>query len=473
MRRASAGVLIVLVSLSLGCASTTEAPHAVSDYRGERNRENVVVFIHGVLGSPESSWRNASTGAYFPDLLQADLGSDYSIYLVRYVTPATASASTIPEIAERELQRLKDNAVLSAHHRVTIVAHSMGGLIAKRMLVQLNRGNRETLDLLDRVKGVIFLSTPAQGAPIAEMASWLSFNPQFLNMQPADFNAYLQSSEDDWQNLLRDRDALRILGPRSFCAYETRPTAGIMVVSRVYMATRCDANPVPMDLNHTAMASPPDAQSDPYGWVKARILESTAAREASRWALLTEARAPVIGTLPPESRHLPLVLDATDPGMVGKEGLDRLYQDIEPRLRRGERITSLTFNTVPGRHYYDGFVIAEYLQVMRHYPAFRYIVFLREGRYIGWMPVGLFGALVQQRTALVAQWINDGDFGAFRGAGMVEESIPSSATALDALIQLDKSGALGLGVLGPDGTLVGIASRDEILKLLETRLARQ
>src|SRR5262249_7408956 len=466
-------VLSVLVFLLLGCASTPEKPHAVSDYRGERNRENVVVFIHGVLGSPESSWRNAATGAYFPDMLQADLGNGYSIYLVRYVTPAAASASTIPEIAERELQRLKDNAVLSGHRRVTIVAHSMGGLVAKRMLVQLNRGNPETLDLLDRVKGVIFLSTPAQGAPIAEVGALLSFNPQFSNMQPADFNAYLQSSEDDWQNLLRDRDALRILGPRSFCAYETRPTAGVMVVSRVYMATRCDSNPVAMDLNHTAMASPPDAQSDPYGWVKARILESTAAGDASRWALLTEARARVEGTLPPESRHMPLVLDATDPGMVGKEGLDRLYRDIEPRLRRGERITSLTFNTVPGRHYYDGFVIAEYLRVMRRYPAFRYIVFLREGRYGGWMPVDRFGALVQQHEGLVAQSINDGDFGPFREAGMIEDRIASNATALEALIQLDKSHALGLGVLAPDGTLVGIASHGEIVKLLEARLARQ
>ena len=80
------------------------------------------------------------------------------------------------------------------------------------------------------------------------------------------------------------------------------------------------------------------------------------------------------------------------------------------------------------------------------------------------------GSLVQR-----GRWlrINDGDFGAFRVAGMVEDSIPSSATALDALVQLDKSGALGLGVLGPDGTLVGIASRDEILQLLETRLTRQ
>jgi hypothetical protein len=49
---------------------------------------------------------------------------------------------------------------------------------------------------------VIFLSTPALGASIAEYASWLSL----ASMKPADFNAFRQALEDDWQNLLRDRE---------------------------------------------------------------------------------------------------------------------------------------------------------------------------------------------------------------------------------------------------------------------------
>ncbi len=37
---------------------------------------------------------------------------------------------------------------------------------------------------------MIFLSTPALGASIAEYASRLSLNPQFADTKPADFNAF-------------------------------------------------------------------------------------------------------------------------------------------------------------------------------------------------------------------------------------------------------------------------------------------
>jgi hypothetical protein len=100
----------------------------------------------------------------------------------------------------------------------------MGGLVAKRMLTELNRPNCDALDKLEWVKGVIFLSSPAQGARLAEYTSWLSINPQFKGMEPADLNTFLQALEDDWQNLLRDRDKLGVPGPQSFCAYETLPT---------------------------------------------------------------------------------------------------------------------------------------------------------------------------------------------------------------------------------------------------------
>ena len=275
--------------------------------------------------------------------------------------------------------------------------------------------------------------------------------------------------------MLRDRDLLRIPGPRSFCAYATQPTAGIMVVSRVYATTRCDANAQGMDLNHTGIASPASAGNDPYGWVKARIPDATAAKDLSRAAMVSEARGTAVaGALPAEGLHLPLVLDAADPNMVGKGSIDRLYSEIQPRLARGERITSLTFDTLPGRDYYVAFAIDEYLKVMRRHDAFRYIVFVERGRYVGWMPADRFAALFPQRGGEVTRWINAGDFAALRGQGMQEGSIPETATALEALDLLDKTRAAGLGVIAPDGKLVGIASRDGILTLLVSRVvARQ
>ena len=352
-------ILVGLASLTLGCETGgTVLPQVpASGFFGPPNRNNVIVFIHGVMGSADLTWRNTETGAYWPELIRADPDfQDYSIYLLGYRSPAFSHASTINEIATRELQRLSDEGIF-ARQKVVIVAHSMGGLVAKRMLIGLNRSNPEELDKLDRVKGVIFLSTPAQGSELAEYRSLISLNPQFADMEPADLNSFLQAVEDDWQTLLRDRDRLGIPGPKSFCAYETLPTRGIMIVSRVYAATRCDANPNPMDLNHLDIASPASSAHDPYKWVKARIKESTSTRELSRTAMLNEARGTTVAlAIPAEHMNVPLVLANAD-DMVGKGSLEKLYSEVIPRLQRGERITSLTFDTLPGREYYADYAI--------------------------------------------------------------------------------------------------------------------
>jgi hypothetical protein len=192
-----------------------------------------------------------------------------------------------------------------------------------------------------------------------------------------------------------------------------------------------------------------------------------------------EVAKPVDRALPKESLYLPFVLDAADRTMVAKESWMRLYSDIEPRLRHGEAITSLTFNTLPGREDYGAHAIRTYLGVMRQYPVFRHVVFLERGRYVGWMSADWFDNLFGLRPEEVTRWINRGDFDALRSAGMQSESIRSTATALDALRRLHHPSRVydsrvnGLGVIGPDGQLVGIATADGILDLLTERAARR
>ena len=477
-RRRHLWALISLLSLTLGYETgptIAQAPPA-SAFFGPSDRDKVIVFIHGIMGSSETTWKNAKTGAYWPELIQADPDfKDYSVYLLGYRSPALSRASTINEIATRELLRLKDEGLFAPEKKVVIVAHSMGGLVAKRMLTELNRPNRDELDKLDRVKGVIFLSSPAQGAKLAEYASWLSINPQFKGMEPADLNAFLQALEDDWQNLLRDRDKLGIPGPQSFCAYETMPTKGVMVVSRVYAATHCDENPTPMDLNHHDIASPASAAHDPYKWVKARIAKATATRDLSRGAVLSEARGTTVAVnIPAEHLNLPLVLAATDPRMVDKGSLDRLYSEVIPKLQRGERITSLTFDILPGTGRFAAFAIEEYLNALTSNDAFRYVVFLEEGRYRGWMLAQRFHAMFRQQGETVTRWINQGNFDQLRQAGMHVDQISSTAQALEALDRLNQTREEGIGVLTPDGTLVGIASlqgiQSQILAKIRARL---
>jgi len=470
-------LLLGFLSVMAGCESgPAVAPSPpTSGFVGPSDRDKVIIFIHGVTASNEKSWRNPTTGAYWPELIQADPDfKEYGTYLLGYYSPTFAKASTIAEIANRELQRLKDEGLLSPDKQVVIIAHSMGGLVAKEMLTQLNRLNREESDRLDRIKGVIFLSSPAQGAKLGEYASWLSLNPQFANMQPSDLNAFLQQLEDSWQNLLRDRDKLGIPGPRAFCAYETLPTRGTIVVNRVYSASRCDANPTPFDLNHQDIARPASLAHDPYTWVKARIRESTFGKELSRYAMFTRAEStPVTENLPPPSLYKPLVLAATDPQMVRKESVDTLHRVIIPRLQQGERFTSLTFDSQPGEELFYDFAIQEYLSVLTTKDSFRYIVFLEKGQYRGWMSVQRFQSIFHQNGAAITKLINQGNYAELQRAGMHVSKIESTAKAIEALDYLIKTKEEGIGVVTPEGALVGIASLQAIQSELRTQVGKE
>jgi pimeloyl-ACP methyl ester carboxylesterase len=239
--------------------------------RSLKKADAVIVFIHGVFGS-ESTWRNPGAKMSWPELIANDPEfASADIFLANYGSPYLRQSSNIEEIAQRLLQQFSDNGVFN-HTRIYFIVHSMGGLIAKRILTSLNTPSR--VGDLRRVRAILYLSTPAQGAPTADIAAFITMNPQLKDMEPADLNTFLQTLENSWNDLLRERDRVREVYPRAFCAYETLPTAGIRIVNRVYSNSRCDNNPYAMDFDHSDIVKPIDDKTDPYAWAKARIGES-------------------------------------------------------------------------------------------------------------------------------------------------------------------------------------------------------
>jgi predicted alpha/beta hydrolase family esterase len=190
------------------------------------------------------------------------------VYVVGYDTRDLAS---LEDLAQRLLRQLHDQDLLK-YQRVYFITHSMGGLIVKRILNILNTGG--DLGDLRRIRAVLLISTPSQGAPIAELARWFSMNPKIKDLTPADFNTFLQSLENDYTNMIRQRNQLHENYPRIFCAYETQPTKGFRVVSRVYASTWCDETPYTMNYNHVQIVKPRDTETEPYPWAKARFQEA-------------------------------------------------------------------------------------------------------------------------------------------------------------------------------------------------------
>ena len=181
------------------------------------------------------------------------------------------SAPNIYQIAKLELERLKNRDIFKEYKEIYFIAHSMGGLVTKNLLKQLNR--REDLPLLRQVKGVVFLGTPSQGASATTLAKWISFNPQVGAMEPAHLNQWLQELEDEWDNLMKGRGESQY--PRALCAYEIRSyLPGYIVVPREAAVSNCDTF-TGLDLDHSDLAVPRMREKDPYDWAMGAILRTS------------------------------------------------------------------------------------------------------------------------------------------------------------------------------------------------------
>jgi pimeloyl-ACP methyl ester carboxylesterase len=271
----------IVLSILAGSSFLTRAEPLSPDLSivfGPESSKRIILFVHGLQSDPSSAWTNKA-GVSWPDLVKGDEKlRDFTVAIYRYDTPHFGRASTIAEIANRMLRQIQDKGVFDKYKEIYFISHSMGGLVAKQVLVNLNTPTQ--IEQLRKVKAVLFISTPAQGATLAEVGSYLTLNPQIANMKPADLNAFLQTLEDQWQNLLRERQSPPF--PRSFCAYETKPTYGTMIVSRVYAATMCDQNPFPVDENHADIVKPASKDSAIYDWARARILEASILAQGPR-----------------------------------------------------------------------------------------------------------------------------------------------------------------------------------------------
>src|ERR1700693_5524627 len=117
----------------------------------------VLVFVHGFSGDPSKTW------GQFPDFIDADSRlNDWDILSIGYTT------RLVPDIvgiwsADAPLDRLAlllstiaSTPPLSDYRSLAIVAHSMGGLILQRALL-------DCPELLTRTSHVLLYGTPSGG----------------------------------------------------------------------------------------------------------------------------------------------------------------------------------------------------------------------------------------------------------------------------------------------------------------------
>ncbi len=131
-----------------------------------------VVFVHGLNGDAKTTW-NIERDKNFS--LPICLGQDFpevGIWSVGYEVESTAwkgAAMPLVDRALNVLELLGVNHQLSAHP-IVFITHSMGGLLVKQMLRSASDlGDDRWTSIVERTKGVVFLSTPHTGSLVASL----------------------------------------------------------------------------------------------------------------------------------------------------------------------------------------------------------------------------------------------------------------------------------------------------------------
>jgi surfactin synthase thioesterase subunit len=131
----------------------------------------VVLFVHGLRGSLESTWKA------FAKLLRddADFGADVALW--GYTTGVIGKVPTIWQAADQLQTELRLR--LKSYRRIILVGHSLGGLIIRAMVVRALQEGR--VDDLDRIDHILTLGTPNDGVELARL--FKRFSKQISDLQ--------------------------------------------------------------------------------------------------------------------------------------------------------------------------------------------------------------------------------------------------------------------------------------------------
>lgn len=167
----------------------------INDKRKEK-KKSVVIFVHGFKGNIDT-WTNKSINKDFPSLLKEnqEINDNFDFAYFNYYTKLCNNTSvSIVKKLFKHTKKKKNvdiykiaNELKSAirfkckeYENIVIVAHSMGGLVAKALLLDDN--NEEQLS---KIKLFLSLAVPHSGSDWARLGKVVSkHNPQLINLEP-------------------------------------------------------------------------------------------------------------------------------------------------------------------------------------------------------------------------------------------------------------------------------------------------
>jgi predicted outer membrane repeat protein len=189
----------------------------------------VILFVHGLNGDAYSTWGKTEENSFMELLARDGAFNEFGIASIRYPTGLFGSSPSIPRLGDSFAKCL--DKYFSDNTQVVIVAHSLGGIIARIGLARSNWSKRE-----HQIVTMVTLASPFEGSRLPDGIKILSFfglaNRQLGNLGVR--SDVLEMCDSGWTKLVQDNGS-RL---RQFAAVEGRPIQGIVPVVSEASATK-------------------------------------------------------------------------------------------------------------------------------------------------------------------------------------------------------------------------------------------
>ncbi|WP_410666315.1 FxSxx-COOH system tetratricopeptide repeat protein [Amycolatopsis sp. lyj-84] len=272
-----------------------------------------VVFLHGLDGDARKTWAGGSPSSFWPEWLAEDFDR-VAVWSVGYEAWSSGWRGKAMPMQDRAINLMASLQNLGIGERpLCFVTHSMGGLLAKEILLHAAEGRTGFAAFATAARGVVFLGTPHTGSGLAAVvkALGLVYRSTAAVKDLKRNAAHLRHLND------RYRDWADESGIRNLVFFEAYPTRGVRVVDEGSANPGLPrVRPIPVDADHVGICKPAGRDSLVYGQIS-RFIDG----------ILSETDVP-----PP--RHAAWKLPLSGRVFVGRAAeLDRLEKTAKAAAR--------------------------------------------------------------------------------------------------------------------------------------------
>jgi predicted alpha/beta hydrolase family esterase len=220
-----------------------------------------LVFVHGLNGGARTTWDTDGNPSWFA-WLPADLPT-FAIWSLAYNAPwskwQAAHAMPLVDTAINALAAMRGHGL--GERPICFVAHSLGGLLVKQMLLSIDAFASEYAHILTSTRGVVFLATPHTGA---DPATWAQYLKWVVRPSTATTDSEAHSPHLRFLNLWY-RNRVDRFGIQTQVFFEADPVKGVLVVSPSFADPGLHGvTPIRIDADHFGVAKPTSRTSTVY-----------------------------------------------------------------------------------------------------------------------------------------------------------------------------------------------------------------